>query len=179
MSRLISSLALGALVIVIALYAAAVIAANTSITQRSIHTEVEIDAPASTVWQVLTDFEAYPEWNPFIRQINGTAATGDQLTVKMVAGKTAVTFSPTVLAVQPERELRWKGILLMPGIFDGEHAFVIEVLGENKVKMTQKELFNGLLVPLSGSLLDDTEAGFRAMNQALKSRAEDMAGRSG
>jgi hypothetical protein len=88
--------------------------------QHIYHTEVhsyrsEIDAPASTVWQVLTDFEAYPEWNPFIRQINGTAATGDQLTVKMVAGKTAVTFSPTVLAVQPERELRWKGILLMQG----------------------------------------------------------------
>ena len=27
---------------------------------------LEIEAPAATVWQVLTDFAAYGQWNPFV-----------------------------------------------------------------------------------------------------------------
>jgi len=27
--------------------------------------EIEIDAPAEKVFDILTDLEAYPEWNPF------------------------------------------------------------------------------------------------------------------
>ena len=37
--------------------------------RRSLDTDVEIDASAERVWSVLADFDAYPEWNPFIRAI--------------------------------------------------------------------------------------------------------------
>jgi hypothetical protein len=34
---------------------------------KEIHTEIEINAPAETVWRVLTDFAAYPESElPFV-----------------------------------------------------------------------------------------------------------------
>jgi uncharacterized membrane protein len=33
--------------------------------------QIHMKAPAQRVWQVLTDFAAYPEWNPFIRRVNG------------------------------------------------------------------------------------------------------------
>jgi hypothetical protein len=174
MSRLIARMAQGAFLFIIVLFAATIIAANTSITQKAIQTEVIIEAPSSKVWQVLTDFDAYPEWNPFIRQINGTAIPGEQLTARMNFGGRTMTFSPTILVVQPEKELRWIGRIFIPGIFDGEHRFIIEPLGENQVRVTQGEVFNGLIVPFSGALLKDTESGFKAMNQALKERAEKM-----
>lgn len=90
----------------------------------------------------------------------------------MHTGSRTMTLHPTVLVVQPEKELRWLGSLIISGIFDGEHSFIIEPLGENRVRLVQSETFNGLLIPFSGSLLDETESSFRAMNQALKKRAE-------
>jgi hypothetical protein len=38
---------------------------------RELRREIELDAPPERVWAVVTDFDAYPEWNPFIRQISG------------------------------------------------------------------------------------------------------------
>jgi hypothetical protein len=83
-----------------------------------------------------------------------------------------MTIQPTILAVRPERELRWIGRLFIPGVFDGEHSFVIEPQGESRMRFVQSETFRGILVPFSGALLNDTEASFREMNQALKERAE-------
>jgi len=37
-----------------------------------------------------------------------------------------MTFRPTILKAEPNRELRWLGHLLVPGLFDGEHIFTIE-----------------------------------------------------
>jgi hypothetical protein len=82
-----------------------------------------------------------------------------------------MTFSPTVLAARPGKELRWRGRLLLPGIFDGEHCFELEERGGTCV-FRQLERFSGLLVPLLGGALDATERGFAAMNIALKRRVE-------
>jgi hypothetical protein len=61
----------------------------------------------------------------------------------------------------------------MPGIFDGEHIFMIDPVAANRVRFTQREVFTGLLVPLLARGLDtDTRRGFEEMNQALKARAE-------
>jgi hypothetical protein len=82
-------------------------------------------------------------------------------------------FCPTVLVAEPNRELRWLGHLLLPGIFDGEHSFVVEPLGEGHVRFIQRERFKGLLVPFLSKMLDgDISRGFNEMNRALKLRAE-------
>jgi len=128
--------------------------------------------PPLILWKVLTDFEAYPRWNPFIRQVTGKAEPGEKLTLQMHLGNRTMTIRPTVLFVQPQRELRWLGHLFIPGVFDGEHSFVIEPLGEKEVRFIQSEEFNGLLIPFSKSLLNETEQSFNEMNRALKVRVE-------
>jgi len=153
-------------------YIATLIAANTSITRKEIHSEIVINAPASRVWQVLIDFKSYQQWNPFIRKIDGTAGQGNRISAQMHLGNRKMTFRPTVLAVDPDKELRWLGHLLIPGLFDGEHSFIIEPLNGNCVRLIQKEEFKGLLVPFFTTLLEDTRNSFEEMNQALKKRAE-------
>jgi|CXWL01.1.fsa_nt_gi hypothetical protein len=142
-----------------------------------LHTEIEIEASAERVWAVLSDFASYPQWNPFIRSVAGVPQQGVrlQIVVQPRGGK-VMRFSPIVLAVKATRELRWRGRVLFPGIFDGEHHFLIEPLGEGKVRFRQSERFSGFLVWLLRASLDrDTKQGFEEMNRALKVRAEEDA----
>ena len=61
-----------------------------------------ISAPPSRVWQVLTDFSAFPAWNPFIRSISGPLREGARLSVQiMPPGKSSMRFRPTVLVSRP------------------------------------------------------------------------------
>ena len=141
---------------------------------KQLQATVVIAAPAARVWQVLTDFAAFPQWNPFIRRIDGVATAGARLTVRIQpTGARGMTFRPTVLVAEPHRELRWVGRLGLPGLFDGEHMFIIEPVDAHRVRLTQREVFRGLLVPFLSRQLDrDTARGFAEMNAALKTRAE-------
>jgi hypothetical protein len=141
---------------------------------REIKTTIEIDAPANAVWAVLMDFSRYSEWNPFIRSIRGKAQQGEPLEILIQPpGGTGMTFRPIILALQPEAELRWLGRLMLPGIFDGEHQFQLEPIGEGRTRLIHREVFSGLLVPLLWrNLHTQTRQGFEAMNHALKQQAE-------
>ncbi len=141
---------------------------------KELRTEIEIQASAERVWQILTDFASFPKWNPFIRRAGGEPRIGARLVVFLQpSGAGAKTFRPEVLKAEPNRELRWLGHLLVPGLFDGEHIFTIEPLGANRVRFVQREIFTGLLVPLFAHGLDTgTLRGFEEMNRALKIQAE-------
>lgn len=42
----------------------------------SITATIDIDASPRAVWEVLTDFAAYPDWNPFVDRSEGTPEVG-------------------------------------------------------------------------------------------------------
>jgi hypothetical protein len=143
---------------------------------RQLLTTIEIEAPAERLWAVLIDFAAYPEWNPFIRRIEGAPHEGARLKVRIQPpGGQAMTFKPTVLRAEANRELRWLGRLVLPGLFDGEHLLRIEPLSDGRTRFVQAERFTGVLVRPFAGVLDKTEAGFEQMNAALKARVEQPA----
>jgi hypothetical protein len=139
-----------------------------------LHTEIAIEATPQRVWEILTDFAAYPNWNPFIPRISGPGTVGSRLDVQLrPPGGRVMRMRPTVLAATPSRELRWLGKLGVSGLFDGEHRFRIEPQGTDRVRFVQEERFTGLLAPLIMRFIARaTRQGFEAMNQALKARAE-------
>ena len=147
---------------------------NTFKKKKELRTEILIDASASTVWRILTDFDQYPSWNPFIKKIMGALKTGASLEVLIEApGGKPMTFKPKVVQVSSNKTFRWIGRLLMPGLFDGMHVFEIEELKSNQVRFTHREEFKGLLLPLLWKSLDkSTRQGFEAMNRAIKEQAE-------
>lgn len=133
----------------------------------------EIDAPRAAVWEILLEFDSYPEWNPFVRSIVGLPVEGERLVVTIrPPGARAMAFTPAVVALETNKRFAWRGQLVAPFVFDGYHEFHLEsVDGERRTRLLQRETFRGALVPI---FLDQRriERGFRAMNQALKERAE-------
>jgi hypothetical protein len=142
---------------------------------KQLQAEVEVQASPERVWEVLTDFAAYSQWNPFIVQAAGQAVPGSRLELRMrLPGRRPTTFRPEVLEAEPARRLRWLGRLLVPGLFDGEHRFTIEPAGPGRVRVTQHEAFRGLLAPLLLAFIaTPTLEGFHQMNQALQARVEE------
>jgi hypothetical protein len=143
---------------------------------KHIRTEIVIHATPAEVWNVLTDFNRYPEWNPFITSLKGVSTKGEKLVARMEPPNgSAMTFRPTVLIANRNKELRWLGHLLFPGLFDGEHIFELYENTDGTTTFVQREEFTGILVPLFSKMLDTkTLAGFEFMNKQLKQRVETM-----
>jgi hypothetical protein len=139
-----------------------------------LHTVVAIDAPAEVVWDLLVDFEGHRDWDPFFTKLEGDLTPGE--TLDIVIGDPAdggMAFTPEVLVVDEDRELRWIGRLVLPGVFDGEHVFRLEPQEHGGVLLTHEEFFTGPVVPFFWEQLDtETRAGFEEFNAALKERAE-------
>jgi hypothetical protein len=149
--------------------------ANIGFNKKELRGEIVIDAPPERVWSVLTNFEKFPEWNPFIRAASGRIERNNKLDVTLhPQGGRKVSMKPTLLVAEPNKELRWIGHLGISGIFDGQHTFELKALPGGKTLFVQKEVFGGILLPfLTGMLRGETARGFGEMNEALKERAED------
>ena len=140
---------------------------------KKIKTEIVIDKDVSTVWNVLTDFESYPNWNPFVRSIEGEKYIGKKESVTCnTAGGKMVSFKPIIIKLETDREFRWKGKLGFRGIFDGQHYFKLEKMGENQTKFIHGEDMSGVLVSLMGKTLNKMNDSFEMMNEALKKECE-------
>jgi hypothetical protein len=141
----------------------------------TIQHSIDIDATPQQVWEVVADLDGYASWNPFMIRGRGRFAVGERLEITMRPGDRTMTFRPTVLEAEPRRRVRWLGRLVLPRVFDGEHVLELEALEDGRTRFTQHERFRGVLVPLLGRMLGETEAAFAAMNAALKAIVEATA----
>lgn len=136
---------------------------------KQIETEIRVAASPEEVWAVLQDFGQYSTWNPFIVRIQGSLQVGKRLEVHIQPpGGREMTFKPVVLEAEEGKILRWKGVLGIPGLFDGEHYFKLEALEDGGTRFVQGEVFTGILVPFIP--LNSTRAGFEKMNESLSKR---------
>jgi len=140
---------------------------------KSLHAGIDIDAPAERVWQIVSDFDEYADWNPFIVRAAGEPRVGARLDITIAApGMRPVSFRPRVLDVEPGRLIRWKGEFKLPGLFDGRHALIVDALDGGRSRFTTHEDVTGLLLPFAGKVMTASQRGFELMAQALKERAE-------
>jgi hypothetical protein len=138
-----------------------------------LRTEIEIEAAPERVWQVLTDFAAYHEWNPFITSVTGKPVVGGELSVTVSPPESdETTFRPKVLVWDEPRELRWLGKLWIPGLFEGEHFFRCLEAEAGRTRFVHGENFKGLFLKFWGERLKQVARGSVYMNEALKRRVE-------
>jgi hypothetical protein len=144
---------------------------------RTIETFTDIDAPPEAVWEVITDFPRYSEWNPFITALRGEPELGARLRATFsLAGRQPRTFTPIITILEPHRTLAWRGRLAIPGLFDAEHRLTIEPC-RGGTTFSHREDFRGMLVPFARTTLAATHDAFRAMDAALAREAGARAAR--
>ena len=133
---------------------------------------IDVPAPPAIVWEVLTDVEAYPQWNTLL-SVTGEFAVGNAVSAKLsVPGLPTVPFSPRITEIVPERELRWESELF--GVA-AEHAFLVEPTDSGDTRFVQREWITG---PFADTLMRGFERrmrrGFEQMNVGLRRRAIEL-----
>lgn len=142
---------------------------------KELRTEIEIQATPDKVWQVLTDLDQYPQWNPFICHAIGKPEVGGKVDIDFQPDSKGLKLHCTVVTLEPNRLLSWKYNVLIPFLMQGVHSFTIEPLENDRVRFIDREIFTGLLVPLQANDIDtNSKRGFEEMDKALKARAEQM-----
>ena len=143
----------------------------------SIRAEATIRAPPDTVFGVLVAFDRYAEWATQLVHHGGTPALGGTIDLEMRAGRTHFRFRPTIVALESGRRFTWRQRTGLPGVFDGEHAFVLEPLPGGATRLINTETYSGVLAPLVRRLpmMRDAPAGFAQFNHELRARAEQLA----
>ena len=145
---------------------------------KELYTEIAIDAPPSRVFEILTDLEKYPEWNPFIVQAIGNLQIGSKLDIRIrPPGAKEKPYVVTVLEVEKDHKFSWLGHMGRTGILDGEHVFKLVPQKGGSTKLIHREKFRGLLVPFVWRWFLNTtmRAGFEDLNRGLKTAAEKQA----
>jgi len=163
------------LILVVVLALIAVLAVGTSAAldapSRTSTTETVIEAPRENVWRLLLDFDSYSDWNPYMPTVQGRAAVGQTLDIRLEPpGDDAREIEATVFVFKPPRKLRWQSRLLAPGLRDLEYEVIVAPLGRNRAQVVQRARYEGLFVIFADS--GSTKAGLESMAAALKRRAE-------
>lgn len=139
---------------------------------KNLETTITINANVKTVWNILTNFEAFPSWNPFIVSIKGNLKEGATLTNVMMNGGKENTFKPVITVIEEHQKFEWLGKLPL-NMFNGNHYFHLEQIDEHTTKLVHGEHFSGWLRGILMYFIgEETKRGFIAMNEALKTKAE-------
>ena len=143
---------------------------------KKIQNQIDIDAGAEVVWEILAEVNNYKNWNPFLSQAHGQVLEGSFLELTMSPpGSSPRQKKVLVTTLKPCNELSWKGIKVHSLYFSGHNRFKLISLSESQTRLVQEEVFAGLLVPFISAWLDQhMSAGFRQMLTALKRRIDEQ-----
>ncbi len=133
---------------------------------------VAVEATPEQVWAVLTDFSAYPIWNPFIYPVKGDPREGSTLEITLHSGSGSATYPATVVTALLNRELSWKGKVFASGVFDVTFTFTIEPLQEGRTRLAARETRTGLGPAVGWLMQSDVPEGLDGMVKALRNRTE-------
>jgi hypothetical protein len=138
-----------------------------------IATAIEIKANPRQVWDILTNFSRYPEWNHFLPKINGIPVAGASIRfVFEIPRGLRLPACAVILKAEAEKELRWAGGVR--GVFRAEHYFLLEPIYNSTLRFRHGEIFTGFLAPVIWRLFlaENGPPVYEAMNLTLKGRAE-------
>ncbi|AFU04357.1 SRPBCC domain-containing protein [Nocardia brasiliensis] len=140
-----------------------------------IDASVDIDAPAERVWQVITDFPHYGEWNPFVSECRSSLVPGEPIDMVVHLGGRPRRQREWIRSHTPGHELSYS---MKPTPFGALHSLrshTLTPLGDHRTRYESHFELNGWLHPLVVALLGKhLKAGFAGMTAGIQQRAEAL-----
>lgn len=141
------------------------------------HAEIVIDAPAEKVWEVVTDFEKYPEFSSTYQNLKGEKKNGNtvMLAVKLQNGE--VKDFPMLLRWVDGQRFGWSGgshsydnhmFMVIP---QGDKTLFIQTDDVTNTDRTKTDLTNEATLNFIKGV---AEKNFATFNQELKKRVESL-----
>jgi uncharacterized protein YndB with AHSA1/START domain len=135
--------------------------------------EIDIAAPAEVVWEVLTDFDRWPQWNPEVKSMSwdGPLAPGSAFRWKAGPG----TIVSTLEEIDRPRYVRWRGRTMSIAAI---HEWRLEER-DGGTHVETEETFSGALARLlRRSLQKQLDSALEEGLEHLKREAERRANAS-
>ena len=134
----------------------------------------EIEAPKDVVWNVITDFSSYSEWNPFVTACAANLTVGAPIVMTVQLRdrlRKQVEFVSEVVAGE-RFEYRMKPV--GPLLFSYRQHDVAAI-GETRTLYRSTFALQGWISPVVGLALGGAlRDGFQGMTESLVSRAESL-----
>jgi hypothetical protein len=136
---------------------------------------VGVQAPAEVIWEVISDLEAWSQWNKLYPKASGQIRIGGALDMTLaLPGQAEQQIRPTVMEWVPNEQLHWK-LTMLGGLVKTIRYFEIETLAGANCIVSNGEIIGGLMGPRLGKRMSRTiYRAFVDMNEALKARAEAL-----
>jgi hypothetical protein len=141
---------------------------------HELRSEIDIAAPAVKVWDILTNFNTWQEWNPIVNHAHGDASLNSKLSITMRGnnGKDGPKYKPNITNLDKPTFFRWRAKMMAGFIFTNDKVFELKETGTG-TRLIHKELFSGLLVKMFWNKLNNhVPSMLKSMNEAIKMLAE-------
>jgi len=142
-------------------------------------TSVHIEATPSRIWEVLTAFNEWGDWNTFIPKITSHAdrpGIGTNVTFTAYAeGAAPATYTCRFVTWDPRREFAWLGgpmPLMLEWLARGYHWFKLIPEGSGTRFIHGEELQGLFSYFMPQSMLDNLTRSLEGFNKDLRQRCE-------
>ena len=141
--------------------------------RRAFENRLGVQAPPDVIWEAFSDIEDWPSWNPLYPQAAGKLAFGAKLDLTLaLPGRRPEPVEAMVESWTPNELIHWRTRTLA-GFAKSIRYLEIEKLTETGCIFSNGEIYEGRLgVFLAERRAGAIRAGFRAMGEAVKARAE-------
>ena len=141
-----------------------------------IDARIEIDAPIERVWKVLTDFERYPEWNPFTVRVDARLELGAAVRMRVnLVGPFVQPQTEYITTLEEDRRVCWTLNQLPTRLLSATRCQWLEPLSPERTRYASTDVVTGMLAPLVIGLFGAAmQRGFEHTCRTLKARVEGL-----
>jgi hypothetical protein len=143
--------------------------------QYTVSHSLDIPLPATSVWQTLTAWDQYPQWNPYLYTVHGEQRPGAELSISLAHEGKTLQVKPRLTQWRPGASYGWRGRALFYGLHETDHFFSVTATGPHSSRLRQWEEFRGFLPFLmkeKSARQQQLQQSFAQMNAALAARAQ-------